>query len=390
MNQVRFYVPWAVGKGTALSMPEGFSELFPGAEDDVPLLLQDEKGQKFPVIYNRQRNEIAMQWLITWVRNFEPTAGSDLIFELIDSQTRLLRIALERESARPTDGLYLGKRKDVLGKFSTDRNFFLPVQDLVTHVFICGVTGTGKTVMGKSIIEEAVLKKIPSIIVDLKGDLSSLGLIFSTLEESEFEPWIDVRPGANKRETVRNEVETYKNKLASFGLTSDDMERLRSCASVGVFTPKVGKGISLAIASPLAAPSDITDLLKNDSDIVLSMIGAFSSTFVKTLFSELKPSKLKKYKSFLEQIVLFCWTHDMDLRGQDGLRTIQKLILNPPFDNLGEMPIDIFIDPKVRNELANRVAMCLSGEEQLWFKGVSLDIDSLLSRPSADLVPIST
>ena len=389
MNQVRFYVSWTVGKGTALSMPEGFSELFPGAEDDVALLLQDEKGQRFAAIYNRQRNEIPMQGLISWVRNFEPITGSDVVFELIDSQARLFRIAIDKESPKPTDGLYLGKRKDLLGKFPTDRNFFLPIQDLVTHVFICGVTGTGKTVMGKSIIEEAILKKIPSIIVDLKGDLSSLGLIFSSLEESEFEPWIDVRAGANRRNTVRFEAEEYKKKLASFGLTSDDMERLRSGVSFGVFTPKVGKGIPLAIASPLAAPPDIADLLQKDYDTVLSMIGAFSSTFVKTLFSELKPSKLKKYKSFLEQLVLFCWMQNMDLQGQDGLRTIQKLILNPPFDDLGEMPIDTFIEPKVRKELANRVAMCLSGEEQLWFKGVPLDVDSLLSRPSSDLVPIS-
>ena len=220
MSQVRFYIPWAVGKGGALSMPEEFSQLFPGAEDEVPLLLQDEKGQKFPVIYDRKRNEISTQWLITWMRNYEPAAGSDVIFELIDSQTRLFRIAVDRKSPKPTDGLYLGKRKDLLGKFPTDRNFFLPIQDLVTHVFICGVTGTGKTVMGKAIIEEAILKKIPAIIVNLKGDISSLALIFSSLEESEFEPWIEVRAGMNRREVVRTETEQHKEKLASFGLTS--------------------------------------------------------------------------------------------------------------------------------------------------------------------------
>ncbi len=389
MNQVRFYVSWTVGKGAALTMPEGFPELFPGAEDDVALLLQDEKGQRFAVIYNRQRNEIPMQGLISWVRNFEPTAGSDVIFELIDSQARLLRIALDKESPRPTDGLYLGKRKDLLGKFPTDRNFFLPIQDLVTHVFICGVTGTGKTVMGKSIIEEAILKKIPAIIVDLKGDLSSLGLIFSSLEASEFEPWVEVRAGANRRETVRSEVDGYKEKLALFGLTSEDMERLRSSASFGVFTPKVGKGIPLAISSPLAAPPDIVELLHSDPDTVLSMIGAFSSTFVKTLFPEIKVKKLNKYKSFLEVIVHYCWEQGIDLQGQNGLYVIQEKIQNPPIQQIGGMPIDIFIDSKARTELANRVAMCLSGEEQLWFKGVPLDIELLLSRPSPDSVPIS-
>jgi len=391
MNQVRFYVPWVTGKGIALTMPPGFSDLFPVPEDvmSLPLMLRDEKGQEYAVIYNRQRNEILMQGFIGWVRNYEPQTGGDVIFELIDAQTRLFRIALDRDGPGPTDGLYLGKRKDLLGKFPTDRNFFLPVQDLVTHVFICGVTGTGKTVMGKALIEEAILKKIPAIVVDLKGDLTSLALIFSSLQESEFEPWVEVRPGMHRREAVRTEVERHKTKLASFGLTSEDMERLRNSAAFAVFTPKIGKGIPLAIASPLAAPPDIADLLRTDFDTVLSMAGAFSFTFVKTLFPELKTKKFNKYKSFLEELLRHCWEQGIDLRGQDGLYTIQELIQSPPIQRLGGMPIDTFISPGARTELANRVAMCLSGEEQLWFKGVPLDIDSLLSRPPSDSVPVS-
>ena len=391
MNQVRFYVPWAVGKGTALSMPQDFLGLFPVVEDVVslPLMLRDEKGQEYAVIYHRQRNEILIQGLIAWIRNYEPQAGATVVFELIDSQTRLLRIALDKDGPSPTDGLYLGKRKDLLGKFPTDRNFFLPIQDLVTHVFICGVTGTGKTVMAKAIIEEAILKKIPAIIVDLKGDLTSLALIFSSLQESEFEPWVEVRPGMQRREVVRAEAEKHKTKLASFGLTPDDMERLRSSAAFAVFTPKIGKGIPLAIASPLAAPPDIADLLRTDPDIVLNMAGTFSATFVKTLFPELKAKKFNKYKSFLEEIVHYCWEHEIDLHGQVGLYTIQELIQSPPIQRLGGMLIDTFISVSARTELANRVAMCLSGEEQLWFKGVPLEIDSLLSRPLLDTVPIS-
>ncbi len=388
MNQVRFYVPWATGKGTALAMPLGFSDIFSVAEDviSLPLMLRDEKGQEYAVIYNRQRNEMLMQGLIGWVRNYEPEAGATVVFELIDAQTRLFRIALEKETLSPTDGLYLGKRKDSLGKFPTDRNFFLPLQDLVTHVFICGVTGTGKTVMGKAIIEEAILKKIPSIVVDLKGDLTSLALIFSSLQESEFEPWVEVRPGTHRRDAVRDKVEEYKTNLASFGLTTDDMERLHKSAAFAVFTPKIGKGIPLAIASPLAAPSDIADL---DDDTVLKMAGDFSTTFVKTLFPERKTSRLDKHKSFLEVLVSYCWEQGIDLRGQDGLYTIQGLIQSPPIQQLGGMPIDTFISPSARIELANRVAMCLSGEEQLWFKGVPLEIDLLLSRPLSDSVPIS-
>ena len=220
MSQVRFYVHWPVGKGTSLTMSIDFSELFPGAEEEVSLLLQDEKGHKFPVIYNRTHNEIAMRWLIDWVRNYEPRSGDTIVIELIDSQARLFRIALDKPgNIKPTDGFYLGKQKDLLGKFLTDRNFFLPIQDLVTHVFICGVTGTGKTVMGKAIIEEAILKRVPAIIVDLKGDLSSLALIFASLQEAEFEPWIEVRAGMQRREVVQGEVKRHKEKLVTWSLS---------------------------------------------------------------------------------------------------------------------------------------------------------------------------
>jgi len=389
MSQSKFYVPWKIGKGNALKMTGDFPALFLASKGEIPLLLQDEKEQKISVIYNCERNEILMQGLMAWNRNYNPTAGTNVIFELIDPALPLFRITLDKESPPPPDGLYLGKRKDLLGKFPTDQKFFLPIQDLVTHVFICGVTGTGKTVMGKSIIEEAILKGVPSVIVDLKGDLSSLGLIFSSLEKAEFEPWIEVQARQNRQAVVQAEVEQYKEKLAAFGLTTEDMEHLKNNASFAVFTPKAGKGIPLAIASPLAAPPDIIQLLQSEPDTVLSMIGAFCATFVKTLFPEAKTKKINEYKSFLEAIVLFCWKQGINLQGQSGLYVIQEMIQNPPIQKIGGMDIEKFIEEKARTELAKRVAMCLSGEQQLWFKGVPLDIDILLSRPNNNTVPVS-
>jgi len=391
MNQNKIYIPWKGGKGSSLKMTEEFSSLFSKAKSKVPLILQDQDGQEFSVIYNREKNEIPTTGLISWIRNHNQTTndGLTLVFELLDSEQSLFRLTLDKEILPPPDGLYLGKRKDLLGKYSTDQKFFLPIQDLVTHVFICGVTGTGKTVMGKSIIEEAILKGIPSIIVDLKGDLSSLGLIFSSLEESEFEPWIEVQARQNRQAVIQSEIEKYKENLATFGLTTEDMERLRNKASFAVFTPKAGKGIPLAIASPLAAPPDVAQLLASEPDTVLSMIGTFCATFVKTLFPEAKTKKINEYKSFLEAIILFCWQQGIDLQGQNGLYVIQEMIQNPPIQQIGGMHIGKFIEEKARTELTKRVAMCLSGEQQLWFKGVPLDIDVLLSRPSDNIVPIS-
>ncbi|PKK81723.1 MAG: hypothetical protein CVT47_00930, partial [Thermoplasmata archaeon HGW-Thermoplasmata-2] len=60
----------------------------------------------------------------------------------------------------------------------------LPLSALKKHVVVLGASGSGKTVMGKVIIEEAALNHVPSIIIDPQGDLASLGLA-GTKEELE-------------------------------------------------------------------------------------------------------------------------------------------------------------------------------------------------------------
>ena len=47
---------------------------------------------------------------------------------------------------------------------------------LQKHLLALGGSGSGKTVLVKTLIEEAALRNIPSIVVDLQGDLSALSL----------------------------------------------------------------------------------------------------------------------------------------------------------------------------------------------------------------------
>ena len=48
---------------------------------------------------------------------------------------------------------------------------------LKKHVSILGASGSGKTVLGKVVIEEAAIQGIPSIIIDPQGDLASLAIL---------------------------------------------------------------------------------------------------------------------------------------------------------------------------------------------------------------------
>ena len=76
---------------------------------------------------------------------------------------------------------YFGKEVDPKTLETTDNLLLYKSQDFTTHAVIIGMTGSGKTGLGIGIIEEATLDKIPSIVIDPKGDMGNLLLAFPDL-----------------------------------------------------------------------------------------------------------------------------------------------------------------------------------------------------------------
>ena len=64
--------------------------------------------------------------------------------------------------AKVTDGTLIGQ----VGR----RAVYIP--DNAKHVFICGTTGSGKTVAVSNFINRAIEQNYPAVILDGKGDLS--------------------------------------------------------------------------------------------------------------------------------------------------------------------------------------------------------------------------
>src|SRR4030043_1899840 len=86
---------------------------------------------------------------------------------------------------------YLGRPYDLETKSAKEGLILYDSKDLVTHGVCVGMTGSGKTGLCISLLEEAAIDNIPAIVIDPKGDLPNLLLTFPNLSPDDFLPWIN-------------------------------------------------------------------------------------------------------------------------------------------------------------------------------------------------------
>ena len=83
---------------------------------------------------------------------------------------------------------YLGREYSIKDHSLEENLLLYDSKDLTTHAVCVGMTGSGKTGLCVSLLEEAAIDNIPSIIIDPKGDLANLLLTFPNLSPEEFRP----------------------------------------------------------------------------------------------------------------------------------------------------------------------------------------------------------
>src|SRR4051812_36051583 len=155
---------------------------------------------------------------------------------------------------------YLGKEFDLSARRRRDDLVLYDAKDLVTHAVCVGMTGSGKTGLGLSVIEEAALDNIPVLAIDPKGDLSNLLLTFPALSGSDFAPWVDPADAASQGVTpetfAAQQAEKWTSGLAEWGEDGNRIARFKAAANVTVFTPGSRAGIPLALLKSLAGQPD--------------------------------------------------------------------------------------------------------------------------------------
>src|SRR6185369_17214728 len=138
---------------------------------------------------------------------------------------------------------YLGKNK------SNEDLLLYDSKDLVTHAVCVGMTGSGKTGLCISLLEEAAIDSIPAIIIDPKGDLTNLLLTFPNLAPEDFRPWL------NEGEDAAQQAQLWRDGLAQWGQDGERIKRLRDTADFRIYTPGSNAGIPVSILKSFDAPN---------------------------------------------------------------------------------------------------------------------------------------
>ena len=153
--------------------------------------------------------------------------------------------------------LYLGKEVDPRTGALGERVDLDP-GDLLTHALIVGMTGSGKTGLAVTLIEETLRSGVPVLAIDPKGDLGNLLLLFEHLSPEEFAPWIDAdqarREGKDVKTAAAEAAATWAKGLAEWGLAAADVAALRRNHQAFVYTPGSNAGVPLNLLQSLDAP----------------------------------------------------------------------------------------------------------------------------------------
>jgi hypothetical protein len=274
---------------------------------------------------------------------------------------------------------YLGRRHHLAsGKTESDEPLLYDSNDLTTHAVCVGMTGSGKTGLCISLLEEAALDGVPAIAIDPKGDLGNLLLAFPNLEPSDFRPWIDTAEAARNQmapdEFAAKQAHLWRNGLAKWDQGPDRIRRFCDAVDRVIYTPGSSAGIPITVLKSFHAP---TPEVAADADALSERVAAATSGLLALLGIDADPIRSREH-IFLSNVFDGAWRGGQDLDLYQLIQQIQR----PAFSKIGVVDLESFYPADERYKLAMSLNNLLASPSfTSWLQGAPLDVERLLYTP---------
>ena len=246
----------------------------------------------------------------------------------------------------------------------------IPTQHLVTHAAIFGMTGSGKSGLVTVVIEEALSAGVPTIVIDVKGDLPNLLLTLPSFDPGLLVPWVEA--GGEKDPVANLEFATKRSEerklaLAIAGIGEAELQRFCNGTSIRLITPGATAGESLHVLSALERRSPRWD---TDPESARNALSAAVSLVLRLLGRDPDPAKSR------EHVLLSVLAERRLAAGQNAdIGSLMQDLTNPPILQIGALSVNSFMKKRERSNLAAALNNLLASPTFCsWRKGTSLDI----------------
>ncbi|MHA2095401.1 MAG: helicase HerA domain-containing protein, partial [Candidatus Hodarchaeales archaeon] len=247
--------------------------------------------------------------------------------------------------------------KFFLGRIGDER-FELPSTTFLTHAAVLGASGSGKTVVCKSIVEEAIRSNIPVIAIDPKGDIGALGIGLGDFSRDRLIIHAKVeaedRGGGDPEEIADDWINLYEEKLEdSFGddYLSAEAEYSDRVATI-LITPKNAAGVQISLTPNFEKPKNYSKMMEESPDAMLSSL----DLKIQLLLSRVgigTSSSTDNRVIYLNNIIRHVWENEG--KNVVGLDLLIEKIQDPPFKKIGSLAVDKFISNTKCQELARNI-----------------------------------
>ena len=273
---------------------------------------------------------------------------------------------------------YLGKAYDMESRKIQDDLLLYDAKDLTTHAVCVGMTGSGKTGLCLSLLEEAAIDGIPAICIDPKGDLGNLLLAFPDLLPEDFRPWIDpadaTRAGLSADDYSTKMAKVWKDGLAAWGQPQDRIKRYRDAVDISIYTPASSAGLPLTVLKSFSVPAQV---ILDNNESMRERVASAASGLLALLGIDADPLQSKEH-ILLSTILDRSWRAGKDV----DLGSLIRLIQKPNFDKVGVMDVESFFPSKQRFAFATTLNNLIASPGfQAWMEGEAVDIQRLLFTP---------